>query len=65
MTLGLLASIAEIIGVTLVIASLIYVARQLRQNTEMMRAESRNAIQHSKQQELFLVAQNPDIWREV
>ena len=50
MTLELFASIAEIIGVILVIASLIYVAQQLRQNTEMMRAESRNAVQHSKQQ---------------
>jgi len=63
MTLELYASIAEIIGVILVIASLIYVARQLRQNAEMMRAESRNAIQNSKQRELFTIVQNPDIWR--
>ena len=65
MTLDQYAAVAEIIGVTLVIASLIYVALQLRQNTEMMRAESRNAIQHSKQQELFLMLQNPDIWRGI
>ena len=65
MTLDQYAAVAEIIGVTLVIASLIYVALQLRQNTEMMRAESRNAIQHSKQQELFMMLQNPDIWRGI
>jgi len=63
MTLEEFAYIAEIIGVVLVIASLIYVAQQLRQNTEMMRAESRNEIQHSKQQEIFMLLQNPDIWR--
>ena len=32
------AYLAEIIGVILVIASLVYVAQQVRQNTEMMRA---------------------------
>ncbi len=63
MTLEEFAYIAEIIGVVLVIASLIYVAQQLRQNTEMMRAESRNEIQHSKQQEIFALLQNPDIWK--
>jgi len=63
MTLEELAYIAEIIGVVLVIASLIYVAQQLRQNTEMMRAESRNEIQHSKQQEIFALLQNLDIWK--
>ena len=65
MTLDQYAAVAEIIGVTLVIASLIYVALQLRQNTEMMRAESRNAIQQSKQQELFMMLRNPDIWRGI
>ncbi len=40
MTLEQYAAIAEIIGAVLVIASLIYVARQLGQNTEMMRANA-------------------------
>jgi len=40
MTLEQYAAIAEIIGVVLVIASLIYVAQQLRQNTDMMRASA-------------------------
>jgi len=37
MTLEQLAYLAQILGVGLVIASLIYVGRQLRQNTEIMR----------------------------
>jgi len=44
MTLEQWAYLAEIVAVLLVIASLVYVARQLHQNTEMMRAESRNEI---------------------
>jgi hypothetical protein len=44
MTLEQFAYIAEIIGVIFLIASLLYVGRQLHQNTEMMRAESRNSI---------------------
>ena len=62
MTLEQWAYLAEIIGVILVIASLIYVAQQLRQNTEMMRAESRNAVHHSKQQELFTLMKYPEVW---
>ncbi len=42
MTLDQFANLAEIIGLILVIASLIYVAQQLRQNTNMLCAESRN-----------------------
>jgi hypothetical protein len=36
------AAIAEILGVILVIASLVYVARQLKQTTEMMRVGAAN-----------------------
>ena len=63
MTLEQYAAIAEIVGVILVIASLIYVARQLRQNTEMIRAEARNSIVQQHMQELFSLVENPDIWR--
>jgi len=58
-----IGAIAEIIGVLAVVASLVYVAKQLGQNTDMMRAESRNAIHHGHQQELFTVVQHPDVWR--
>lgn len=63
MALEQYAAVAEIAGVILVIASLIYVAKELRQKTAMMRAESRNAVHHSKQQELFTLIQYPDVWR--
>ena len=48
MTLEELAYLAEIIGLILVVASLIYVGKQLKQNTEMMKADSRNAIQQNR-----------------
>lgn len=38
MTLEQIAYLSEIIGVALIIASLVYVARQLHQNTEIVRA---------------------------
>ncbi len=40
MTLEQIASLAEIIGLILVVASLIYVAQQLRQNIDMMRVNA-------------------------
>jgi len=40
MTLEQYAAVAEIAGVILVIASLVYVAKQLGQNNEMMRANA-------------------------
>ena len=42
MTVEQFANFAEIIGVILVIASLVYVAQQLRQNTAMMRVGASN-----------------------
>ena len=65
MTLEQLAYLAELVGVILVIASLVYVAQQLRQNSDIMRAESRNQILHGHQQELFTLVQNPDIWKGI
>lgn len=61
MTLENLANLADIVGVIIVIASLIYVARELHQNTDMMRAESRNEIVHSHQQEIFALIEHPEI----
>jgi hypothetical protein len=63
MTLEQYAYLAEIVGVMFLIASLVYVGRQLQQNTEMMRAESRNSIQHNHQQEILTPVQYPEIWR--
>ena len=44
MTLEQWSYVADIIGVILVIASLVYVAQQLRQNTDAIQANSRHTI---------------------
>lgn len=59
-----ISAVAETIVVIAVVASLAYVARQIGQNTAMMRAESRNVMLHGAQQELFTIVENPAIWRE-
>lgn len=59
-----ISAVAETIGVIAADASLAHVARQIDQNTAMMRAESRNVILHGAQQELFTIVENPAIWRE-
>ena len=43
MTLEQVAYLAQIIGTVLVVGSLVYVARQLRQNAEALKAQSRQA----------------------
>ena len=63
MTLEQYAYIAQIVGLFFIIPSLIYVGRQLKQNTEMMRADSRNSIQQNHQQEILTPAHYPEIWR--
>ena len=63
MTFENLADLADIVGVIVVIASLIYVARELRQNTEMIRAESRNEIVHGHVQEILATLDYPDVLR--
>ncbi len=65
MTLEQYAAIAEIIGVILVIASLVYVARQLGQNTEMMRANAAGQrVQHDAELN-FRVSDNNDGFTEI
>jgi hypothetical protein len=44
MTLEQYSYLAQIIGPVVVIASLVYVARQLHQNTEMLKSQSRQAL---------------------
>jgi hypothetical protein len=57
MTLEELAYLAQIVGVILVIASLMYVARQLRQNTAAILAQSRQSVLAAAQAELFFKAE--------
>ena len=61
MTLEQYAYLSEIIGVILVIASLVYLAQQLRQNTNAIRGESRQAMLNASQTEIFALMDNPDI----
>ena len=61
MTLENFSYLAEIIGVLLVIASLIYVAKQLRQNTDAVLAQSRHAVLTASQAELYSYVENPDL----
>jgi hypothetical protein len=61
MALEQYAYLAEIIGVILVIASLVYVARQLRQNTAAILAQSRQAMLSASQSELFALLDHPGI----
>jgi len=63
MTFQNLADLADIVGVIVVIASLIYVAREVRQNTEMMRAESRNEIVHGHVQEILALLDYPVVMK--
>jgi hypothetical protein len=44
MSLEQYAYLSQIIGVILIIASLVYVSRQLHQNTEMLKSQSRHAL---------------------
>ena len=44
MTLEQLSYLAQIIGTIFIVASLVYVARQLHQNTEMLKSQSRQAL---------------------
>ena len=44
MILEQLAYLAEIIGVAVIIISLMYVARQLHQNNELLKSQSRQSL---------------------
>lgn len=61
MPLEYFANLAEIVGVLLVVASLIYVAKQLRQNTDAIRAQSRQSVLAASQAELFATLEEPSI----
>ena len=60
MTLEQLAYLAQIIGAGLVVASLIYVARQLRQNTQAMRQNAAGYYLNVQDQLCGEVANNRD-----
>ena len=61
MALEQFAYLAEIFGVVAVIASLIYVGLQLKQNTTALHAQSRQSVLEASQNELFKVVDHPEI----
>ena len=61
MTLADWAQIAEIIAAVAVIASLIYVAKQLRQNTDALVAQSRQSLLAGSHSELSFEIENPEM----
>jgi len=61
MTLEQYAYLAEIVGVIVIVASLIYLAIQTRQNTDALRAASRHATMATDIELLMKVADEPQI----
>jgi hypothetical protein len=61
MSLEQYALLGEIIGTIAVVGSLAYVAIQLKQNTEAIHAQSRQAVYEGAQNELFKMVDTPDI----
>lgn len=56
------ASIGEIVGAVAVVASLIYLAIQIRQSNSLARAETRRVMMQMGLNELYKVADDPSTW---
>jgi hypothetical protein len=56
-----LGAIAELVGAVGVIASLFYVASQIRRNSSALEAATNQAVSDSTQQRLLAPAQSPDL----
>jgi len=61
MTLEQFSYVAQIVGVVLVIASLVYVAKQLRQNTHAVLAQSRQAVLTASLAEVSMTIGDPQM----
>lgn len=53
--------IVEIVGLVAIVASLVFVALETRQNTDALYADSRRAVMDAAFQELLVQFENPDI----
>jgi hypothetical protein len=62
MSLLQFSQLAEIVGVIAVIASLLYVGAQLKQNTTALHAQTRQAMLAASQVELLKVMDDPDLF---
>ena len=65
MMLENLAYVAQIVGVIVVIASLIYVARQVRQNTELLRSNARQALLSNDHAAIQLSMSSADLFEKL
>jgi hypothetical protein len=63
MTLEQYAYLAEIIGVIVVVATLMYLAIQVRQGAELLRSESRQAQVSNDQAGVYKFIENPELGR--
>jgi hypothetical protein len=59
------AAIAEIFAAVAVIASLIYLAAQIRQNNELLKSESRQALVTNDVTSLSATLQNADVFAKI
>jgi len=64
-TAQLLGNLGEFVGAIVIVATLIYLAMQVRQNTNALHAQSRQSVLSGAQAELFAVVENPDLFTTV
>jgi hypothetical protein len=60
-TAQLLGNLGEFIGAIVIVATLIYLTLQVRQNTNALHAQTRQSLLSAGQTELFAMIENPDI----
>ena len=60
-----IANIAEIIGVTLVLVTLVFLTVQIRQNTKATRSTTIQAVMQSEMALAQILINNADIWNRV
>lgn len=63
MTLALLTQLAQIIATFVIVVTLIYMSIQVRQGTEMLRSESRQAIAATDQNKIYKFVDYPELGR--
>ena len=65
MSIEELGSIGELLAAVATLLTLIYVAAQIRQNSKMMRANTKQAISDATQQLLYTLNEDPETSRKI
>lgn len=60
-TAQLLGNLGDFIGAIVIVITLIYLALQVRQNTNALHAQSRQGILAAAQADMFAIIENPDV----